>query len=38
MMRRLSSLLRESTGAVTIELAMAAPILAAMLIGRDGAQ
>jgi Flp pilus assembly protein TadG len=33
MMKRLSSLLRESAGAVTIELAMVAPILAAMLIG-----
>ena len=33
MMKRLSSLLRESAGTVTIELAMMAPILAAMLIG-----
>ena len=33
MMKRLSTLLRDSAGAVTIELAMVAPILAAMLIG-----
>jgi Flp pilus assembly protein TadG len=33
MMKRLSSFLRDSDGAVTIELAMVAPILAAMLIG-----
>ena len=33
MMKRLSSLLRDSAGTVTIELAMVAPILAAMLIG-----
>ncbi len=33
MMKRLTSLLRESAGTVTIELAMVAPILAAMLIG-----
>ena len=33
MMKRLSTLLRESAGTVTIELAMVAPILAAMLIG-----
>jgi len=33
MMKRLSSMLRDSAGAVTIELAMVAPILAAMLIG-----
>ena len=32
-MRRLSSLLRERAGTVTIELALLAPILAAMLIG-----
>ncbi len=33
MMKRLSSLLRDGAGTVTIELAMVAPILAAMLIG-----
>lgn len=33
MMKRFSSLLRDSDGTVTIELAMLAPILAAMLIG-----
>ena len=33
MMKRFSSLLREHDGTVTIELAMLAPILAAMLIG-----
>lgn len=33
MMKRLSYLLRESAGTVTIELGMVAPILAAMLIG-----
>jgi Flp pilus assembly protein TadG len=33
MMKRLTSLLREHVGSVTIELALLAPILAAMLIG-----
>ena len=33
MMKRLSSLLRDASGAVIIEFAMIAPLLAAMLIG-----